>query len=784
MSTTSQDHQSSSSSSTSRSDIPSIPSIPSTPSFPSIPSIPSIPSSTQISHSPAISASNMLRSILTGNHCSSSTSTSSSSPSSSTIPPANSTANPSIGNIFPVPAKEQQQFQAPMQLQQVYQPNPSHGHHHHRQQQQIVLFTQPPITNNPQKRQNLPITTIGTLTGTTFPQSKIKMQGRPNQKAPSHLVPVNPQMLLNGQFIQILPYGAPGMTVTQTAQGMKMMSPVKPIDGNAQSGSNHGTANGLQAARVCQPSQLLQMLPGGVFRSAQAAGGQVIYTVASKSIPSTIPRGENGIPKDESHSTFNQNIKKEETTEETPPTLSVAASEIKSSPAAAPIPVKKASTHELHIESALLFRGKRGPNGIIKHHIDGIVIEESDEKFPLDSANKLMDLLPENVLKKTFPQHIKKIEKIAKKRGRPPTKVKEEAVNDENERISNVIIDRKHRKRTIKEEPMNEEGNFDEPKSMNSSNQSFGSPSSNKKRPRVSEVEKLKNFDFGPKEQGPRILETLSRSEDKKRQSTEKEQGKGRKTRKSSDGNGNGDGNESFDSTELRQKQANRGSLESATTESPNKNEQKEASIVVKLSIPPALCPSTSSTSPSTSTIGLPEISNGTNMCTFCKNPLNEIRLPSYPQFCSKRCVNEFRIHKNHAKRPERTAAQKAEHMRNVDNLLSTIGSSQLAQIVAPKISIESESPIVTLTSKNDELSFVDSLPLKDWQTQHVWKWIRSVTGSDEVANNFKAEEIDGDSLSMVKNEDLRNTFNMKLGPALKLGNCLEELKGLQKKFK
>ena len=53
----------------------------------------------------------------------------------------------------------------------------------------------------------------------------------------------------------------------------------------------------------------------------------------------------------------------------------------------------------------------------------------------------------------------------------------------------------------------------------------------------------------------------------------------------------------------------------------------------------------------------------------------------------------------------------------------------------------------------------------------------RNISGCEESADAFEAEEIDGRSLLLLKVEHMVQTMNLKLGPALKIASCLRDLK-------
>lgn len=63
-----------------------------------------------------------------------------------------------------------------------------------------------------------------------------------------------------------------------------------------------------------------------------------------------------------------------------------------------------------------------------------------------------------------------------------------------------------------------------------------------------------------------------------------------------------------------------------------------------------------------------------------------------------------------------------------------------------------------------------------EWNCEDVFRFVSCVAGV-AVANQFKAQDIDGSALSLVRNDHLVNTMQIKLGPALKIINKFDELK-------
>jgi hypothetical protein len=61
-------------------------------------------------------------------------------------------------------------------------------------------------------------------------------------------------------------------------------------------------------------------------------------------------------------------------------------------------------------------------------------------------------------------------------------------------------------------------------------------------------------------------------------------------------------------------------------------------------------------------------------------------------------------------------------------------------------------------------------------QEAEVQLWVTSVIGS-QCVEVFVTEQIDGAALMLLQDEHLVRTLQLKLGPAVKLQNALNELK-------
>ncbi|XP_062355095.1 polyhomeotic-like protein 3 [Cinclus cinclus] len=76
----------------------------------------------------------------------------------------------------------------------------------------------------------------------------------------------------------------------------------------------------------------------------------------------------------------------------------------------------------------------------------------------------------------------------------------------------------------------------------------------------------------------------------------------------------------------------------------------------------------------------------------------------------------------------------------------------------------------------------IDMLPVVQtdpsvWTVDEVWAFIHSLPGCQDIADEFRAQEIDGQALLLLKEDHLMSAMNIKLGPALKICARINSLK-------
>ncbi|KAM9482935.1 polyhomeotic-like protein 2b isoform 1-T1 [Clarias gariepinus] len=100
---------------------------------------------------------------------------------------------------------------------------------------------------------------------------------------------------------------------------------------------------------------------------------------------------------------------------------------------------------------------------------------------------------------------------------------------------------------------------------------------------------------------------------------------------------------------------------------------------------------------------------------------------------------------------------------------LSAASSSPVAPPRGPSTSDPEDVPTL-----NDH--FLPCDPTK-WNVQEVFEFIRSLPGCQEIADEFRSQEIDGQAMLLLKEDHLMSAMNIKLGPALKIFARINMLK-------
>ncbi|XP_028346896.1 polyhomeotic-like protein 3 isoform X6 [Physeter macrocephalus] len=78
---------------------------------------------------------------------------------------------------------------------------------------------------------------------------------------------------------------------------------------------------------------------------------------------------------------------------------------------------------------------------------------------------------------------------------------------------------------------------------------------------------------------------------------------------------------------------------------------------------------------------------------------------------------------------------------------------------------------------ENSDLLPVAQTEPSVWTVDDVWAFIHSLPGCQDIADEFRAQEIDGQALLLLKEDHLMSAMNIKLGPALKICARINSLK-------
>ncbi|XP_054537213.1 polyhomeotic-like protein 3 isoform X8 [Pan troglodytes] len=78
---------------------------------------------------------------------------------------------------------------------------------------------------------------------------------------------------------------------------------------------------------------------------------------------------------------------------------------------------------------------------------------------------------------------------------------------------------------------------------------------------------------------------------------------------------------------------------------------------------------------------------------------------------------------------------------------------------------------------ENSDLLPVAQTEPSIWTVDDVWAFIHSLPGCQDIADEFRAQEIDGQALLLLKEDHLMSAMNIKLGPALKICARINSLK-------
>uniref|UniRef100_A0A8C2EQ31 Polyhomeotic homolog 2a (Drosophila) n=1 Tax=Cyprinus carpio TaxID=7962 RepID=A0A8C2EQ31_CYPCA len=208
--------------------------------------------------------------------------------------------------------------------------------------------------------------------------------------------------------------------------------------------------------------------------------------------------------------------------------------------------------------------------------------------------------------------------------------------------------------------------------------------------------------------------------------------------------------------------------------------------------------------------------------CEFCGNVDFAYNFKRSKRFCSTVCAKRYNVgctkrmglfpRKSTTENPKKQKASNTNHHNSSTDVRKRNPSTQTtmgASLLSPHPSHPShgessqcsdmssfEEPISPLSNssfgaqrlQNEERfdhsrelplltqHFLASDPTK-WNVEDVYEFICSLPGCQEIAEEFRSQEIDGQALMLLKEDHLMSTMNIKLGPALKIFARISMLK-------
>jgi hypothetical protein len=142
----------------------------------------------------------------------------------------------------------------------------------------------------------------------------------------------------------------------------------------------------------------------------------------------------------------------------------------------------------------------------------------------------------------------------------------------------------------------------------------------------------------------------------------------------------------------------------------------------------------------------------------------------------SKKSSCHHHKHKHH-KRTSSCSKQKCghNHSRHEASMDSTFAAPHQISVAPPT---SHSSPNSTINGGGPELQDMPRGDPAQWNCDEVVQFVNVVTGGNaQVAQVFRAEDIDGSALSLIRDDHLVSTMQIKLGPALKIMSKFNEMK-------
>ncbi|XP_056316428.1 polyhomeotic-like protein 2b isoform X2 [Danio aesculapii] len=121
---------------------------------------------------------------------------------------------------------------------------------------------------------------------------------------------------------------------------------------------------------------------------------------------------------------------------------------------------------------------------------------------------------------------------------------------------------------------------------------------------------------------------------------------------------------------------------------------------------------------------------------------------------------------------PSQGESSPCSDISSYEEATSPLSAASSGPVVSQGVVAANEPEELPLLSQH----FLPCDPTK-WNVQEVFEFIRSLPGCQEIADEFRAQEIDGQALLLLKEDHLMSAMNIKLGPALKIFARINMLK-------
>lgn len=166
------------------------------------------------------------------------------------------------------------------------------------------------------------------------------------------------------------------------------------------------------------------------------------------------------------------------------------------------------------------------------------------------------------------------------------------------------------------------------------------------------------------------------------------------------------------------------------------------------------------------------ELNDKPNVCLFCGRSSNRNE-----NFCNNQCAELFEKRRLNLNRNQSTAIKSDKSLINPHKKHKTEQGVEVRGRGRPPGSTKERQTqeVVKSFTKLSNYSFPDGDPT-EWSCDQVYQFV-CIVADASVAQVFKNQDLDGAALSLIKDDHLVNTLQIKLGPALKIMSKFNELR-------